>query len=162
MTFAYRVRQALLHRGAGLAEAERRDVESFLAPALRDAFYGLSVRDQRHSYRVFLRLRADEGASMVLLQAALLHDAGKAQAPLGVAGRSLVVIAEALRAGSLLSRLPLLGRRFDAYRRHPQIGARLLRNAGASPELVEIVAEHQSAHPRLHETSMLQSADSGE
>lgn len=155
----YRVGQALAATRAGLASEDLAEVSAELPPALLDLFTAMAPRDQVHAIRVLRRLK---GAEPPLRQAALLHDAGKAVAPLGTTGRSLVVLAESVRAAAALERLPLIGPRVRRYRDHPAIGADLLRKAGADVVLVEIVAEHQARSPRRPETRRLQAADGQE
>jgi putative nucleotidyltransferase with HDIG domain len=155
----YRVGQALAATRAGLAPGDMPAVQAELPPPLFALFAAMAPRDQVHAVRVLRRL---EGAEPLLRQAALLHDAGKAVAPLGTPGRSLVVLAEASGTVAVLERVPLLGRRVRRYRAHPEIGADMLRQAGADAVLVEIVAEHQALSPRLPETLRLQAVDGRE
>jgi putative nucleotidyltransferase with HDIG domain len=130
---------------------------------LRPLFLSMSARDQRHALRVLRRLRLEPGAAEPLLtQAALLHDVGKSRSPLGIPGRSLVVLAAASGATGVLLRVPWLGRRVAAYLRHPASGAEMLRAAGAEAALVEIVAEHQAKAPARPETLRLQAVDGHE
>ncbi|GAC1332886.1 MAG: hypothetical protein NVSMB17_12530 [Candidatus Dormibacteria bacterium] len=155
----YRVGQAL-NGTFGTVDPEK--VAAALAELpenLRPLFLSMRRRDQRHAIGVLSRLGP---APEVLRQAALLHDVGKAEAFLGTPGRSLVVVAATTGTTPWLPKLPLVGGRLARYMRHPQIGARMLRAAGASPDLVEIVAEHQDQDPRHPETRRLQVVDSGE
>lgn len=149
---------------ARVSDADRGEALSRLPATLQPPFLRMTHRDQRHALRVSRRLRAElgDGASELLLKAALLHDVGKAEAPLGIPGRSLVVLAGALRVAGRLERLPGLGTRVRRYRQHPALGAELLRQAGADPALIEIVAEHQAPAPRHPETLKLQAVDGRE
>lgn len=153
----YRVGQVLAARRAHVTDADRGEALAELPEALQGMFLAMAPRDQAHALRVLRRVvGAEGGAEPVLRQAALLHDAGKAAAPLGTPGRSLVVLAKALRMTALL------GPRARRYRQHPEIGAEMLRRAGADPVLVEVVAEHQSNTPRHPETQRLRAADRDE
>jgi putative nucleotidyltransferase with HDIG domain len=147
---------------ARVTDADRAEALSLLSPPLQGLFLRMSVRDQRHSMEVLRRLDAASRADPILAQAALLHDAGKADAYLGVPGRTMLVLGEAAGAIGLVQRLPLIGARIARYRRHPETGARLLAQAGADSRLVEIVREHQAKHPRMPETLTLQAADGRE
>ncbi|MGI8607785.1 MAG: HDIG domain-containing metalloprotein [Candidatus Dormibacteria bacterium] len=158
-TASHRVRQAFL---GTFGRLDGRQLDAALAelPAnLRPLFLEMRPRDQRHAIGVLHRL----GPSTELLrQAALLHDVGKARAFLGTPGRTLVVLSAATRTTGLVGRLPTIGPRVLRYIEHPEIGAQMLRDAGAPAALAEIVAEHQAATPRHAETPRLQEADGGE
>jgi putative nucleotidyltransferase with HDIG domain len=142
-----------------MSEPDREEALAHLDPDLGALFLRMAPRDQLHALRVLRRL---ESAGTVLEQAALLHDVGKIDAPLGTVGRSLVVLAEASRTIWSLTRMPIAGDRFRRYLDHPRIGAELLRQAGAGEAVVAIVAEHESAHPMLPETVILQHVDDRE
>jgi putative nucleotidyltransferase with HDIG domain len=164
---AYRVGQAREMLSARMTPADHEEAMEHLDPELRRLFLGMSVRDQRHSLRVLHRLQAADPnlprrRPSLLAQAALLHDVGKAETPLGIPGRSLVVLAGATGTLGLLQRVPRLGLRVARYLRHPEIGARMLIDAGAPGALAEIVAEHQARAPRHPETRRLQAADGRE
>ena len=156
---AYRVGQAVggtFGRTDPVAEAR---ATAELPANLGPLFMSMKARDRRHAIGVLERVGP---ASEVLRQAALLHDVGKVNAYLGTPGRTLVVLATMSGTLPLVKRLPGIGPRVRHYVRHPQIGADMLSKAGASPELVEIVAEHQVKHPRHPDTVRLQAADGNE
>jgi putative nucleotidyltransferase with HDIG domain len=157
--WAYRVGQVGAAHRARMSDRDRAEALSQLSPELGGLFLRMAVRDQQHALRVLRRLH-DEGP--LVRQAALLHDVGKAEAPLGTLGRSLVVLAEAIGTMRLLCRLPLVGGRISAYSRHARIGAEMLSGAGADPHLVEIVAEHEDTRPVHPETARLQAVDERE
>jgi putative nucleotidyltransferase with HDIG domain len=163
MSLGYRAGQARRMLLARMDAADVQEALSHLPEHLRPLFLSMSVRDQRHALRVLRRLHLERGAAEPLLaQAALLHDVGKSASPLGIPGRSLVVLAAAAGATHILVRVPWLGSRVAAYLRHPAGGAEMLRAAGAEPALVEIVAEHQAEAPSRPETLRLQAVDGHE
>jgi putative nucleotidyltransferase with HDIG domain len=157
--WAYRLGQVSAAHRARMSERDRAEALAHLDPNLGQLFLGMAVRDQRHALRVLRRLG---GGGPLLGQAALLHDVGKADAPLGSIGRSLVILARSTGTLWLLRRVPALGPRVSRYLSHPKIGAEKLRAAGAHPVLVEIVAEHEASRPAHPETARLQAADERE
>jgi putative nucleotidyltransferase with HDIG domain len=157
--WAYRVGQVRSAHGAALGDADREEALSQLDPALGELFLRMAARDQVHALRVLRRLG---DAEPLLRRAALLHDVGKSQAPLGTVGRSLVVLAAATGTTRLLCHLPGIGPRVRRYLDHPRIGAELLRGAGAEGPLAQIVAEHESRYPSHPETAILQALDERE
>lgn len=156
---AYRVGQALGGTFGRLDPEATAAAVAELPENLRPLFLSMRPRDQRHAVGVLRRLGP---APAILRQAALLHDVGKSRAFLGTAGRTLGVLAESTRTTALVRRVPGVGPRLALYARHPEIGAGMLRDAGAPDQLVEIVAEHQARRPRLAETARLQAADGRE
>ncbi|HEV1998474.1 MAG TPA: HDIG domain-containing protein [Candidatus Dormibacteraeota bacterium] len=156
---SYRVRQAFAGTFGRVDPGAATEAANELPVTLRPLFDEMRARDQRHAILVLQRLGP---ATEVLRHAALLHDVGKVRAYLGTPGRTLVVLAGATHTLGLVSRLPAIGPRVSRYVRHPQLGAEMLRDAGASALLVEIVAEHQAARPRHPETLRLQAADGDE
>ena len=155
----HRVRQAFYGSFGRLEPRAAAEAALELPANLRPLFAQMRPRDQRHAVGVLQRLGP---APALLRQAALLHDVGKARAFLGTPGRTLVVLAETTHTTGLVARVPGIGPRIAAYIRHPEIGAQMLREAGAPEALAEIVAEHQAARPRHPETRRLQEADSSE
>jgi hypothetical protein len=109
---------------------------AWVAAQLREAEFALWTRqssaDQAHSLGVARRCA---GGDPWLVQAALLHDVGKAEASLGVAGR---VLATALA----LVRVRRFPGRLGAYLRYPDLGADRLAAAGADPRVVAWAREH--------------------
>jgi hypothetical protein len=94
----------------------------------------------------------DGGPARPVLAAALLHDVGKVESGLGTMAR---VVATVLWAGLDDARaerwatlepdqgpLVALRGRLGRYRRHPEIGAALLREAGADPLTAAWAGEH--------------------
>lgn len=161
-SWSYRVTQVVDALTATMPEQDRAEALSHLPGSLGAVFLQMSVRDQRHSLKVMRRLRAAGIEDPLMLQAALLHDVGKSRVPLGIPGRSLLVLGEAFRPLAWILRVPILGARIGRYRRHPEVGAQMVAAAGGDPRLVEIVAEHQADSPARPETRRLQAADGRE
>jgi len=158
----HRVGQFWRHASAQVSPAESANAERILGPDLAALFFRLPVNDQRHGLDVLdtvTHLEAEP--SLLLQQAALLHDVGKSGAEFSVIDRSLAVFFEALSPrllGALLRARPAFARRYAGYVDHARIGADRLQVAGAA-ELAGIVAEHHATHPSSEVTRRLQRAD---
>ena len=115
-------------------------------PPLEYAVYArMDPRDREHATRVARKLlELYEDANDELVRAALLHDCGKLLRPYVwleriAAGLSHRAIAEAVLPADWNSR------RFTALELrllHPQIGAALIREAGGSQRVAQIVERH--------------------
>ncbi|HZP25881.1 MAG TPA: HD domain-containing protein [Dehalococcoidia bacterium] len=151
----YRTRQFLGALRPRVSAAELEDAKRFLGPQLFALFSSMMLRDQRHSLDVF-RLLDDQGChDNDVLAAALLHDVGKGRVRLWE--RVVYVLAGAL-ARPLQSRL---GNGAKRLRDHAAIGAVQVAAAGASPQLVRLVAEHEDRQlsPSDAPLRLLRSAD---
>jgi hypothetical protein len=146
--------------------AEARDV---LGPRLTALFRQMRLSEQNHCLRVMCALQAQGYNHPDLLVAALLHDVGKTRYPLTLFGRTLAVLAEAI-APRLAQRLSQgephgLRRALVVAERHPQWGAEMLAEVGASPLAVALTRRHQErlSHPPQSEEErfllLLQAAD---
>ncbi|GAC1311441.1 MAG: hypothetical protein NVSMB16_08220 [Acidimicrobiales bacterium] len=108
----------------------------------------MSGPDRRHAVAVARRAEAALGADCTpeALTAALLHDVGKVEAGLGTLGRvpaTLVALGGARRrAPAWSSRRWGARRRVGLYLRHAELGAVLLREAGAPVLASTWAAEH--------------------
>lgn len=92
--------------------------------------------DRRHTVAVARQLVAEHPeAPGWVVEAALLHDVGKTEAPLGVPGRVLATVLELAGVRSAPGRL---GR----YLAYPARGAELLAAAGAAAEVAAWAREH--------------------
>lgn len=69
-------------------------VRSHLRAPVADLFFALDSRDQMHSVAVARRVLRTPGLPAEVVEAALLHDIGKARARLGVFGRSVATVIE--------------------------------------------------------------------
>jgi len=134
-----------------LSPAEQAEVGRVLPLPLLTLFRRLAPGEQRHSLAVMRRLVAQGEARPELLQAALLHDAGKSAAPLGLVGRSIVVLARRLLPGASgrwgQGEPRGLRRPFVTAAQHAEWGADLCEQAGASPLTVALVRWHQVKTP---------------
>lgn len=158
----HRVGQFWRHASARVDREERATVREILGPSLAAIFFELPVNDQRHGLDVLETVdRTESAPSLLLRQAALLHDNGKQGAAFSVIDRSLTVFLAAISPRlmtTMLARRPAFARRFQIYGSHAAIGAERLRAAGAS-DLAAIIAEHHDPRPTLEVTRQLQRAD---
>ncbi|HEX3629936.1 MAG TPA: hypothetical protein VHW91_05675 [Candidatus Dormibacteraeota bacterium] len=158
----HRAGQFWRHASATVRPDERETAQRLLGPVLAPIFFELPVNDQRHGLDVLRTVRQlDNEPSLVLQQAALLHDAGKGSARFSVIERSLTVFLQAVAPrllGTLLRRRPAFARRLRIYQDHARIGADRLTALGAT-ELAAIIAEHHVEQPALETTRQLQQAD---
>ena len=111
-------------RASPLSPAEQRLVSQRLTREEADLFWAQDPVDQRHAYEVAERV-AVAAAEPDVVVAALLHDVGKRHSAVGVIGRSLATMLDAIGAP-----MPADWRR---YRQHGELGAADLAAIGASP-----------------------------
>jgi len=147
---AYRVSQfftALAARGQRLDDGPARRV---LPPALFALFAAMPPEDRRHALAVLADLEARGESAPPLLQAALLHDVGKARAGVGLAHR----VARVLLARPCPPLWRWLAARPTGWRRpfwvlanHAARGAVWAETAGASPDVAGLIRHHETAPP---------------
>lgn len=161
---AVRYRAGQFFRGlfATVRPDERALVETWLSPAQRAIWERMPRRDRRHGLDVFYTLRNAGYTDPVLLETALLHDAGKSDRRLTLAHRVAAVLLQRL-APDLLKRWAQDGRGWKAgfavHLQHPELGAQMAAQAGSAPEIVELIRLHQ-VHPAPNErVRILQWAD---
>lgn len=129
------------------APADEAWAEAQLLPDEVGLWRRLSNPDRRHAVGVARAVAASLGpsAGRPVLAAALLHDVGKIvsgyRTPARVAATVVWAAVGDDRADAWLERPPPW-RRLAQYRRHPELGAELLRAAGADPLTVAWAAEH--------------------
>ncbi len=142
----YRVQQFTLALGAQAVQSREEDLAQHLDERQQQLFCRMPAADQHHCLAVFRWLREAGHSDPSLLQAALIHDAGKSLGPVGMRHRVVAVLARALvpswweRAdGEPGSRLYAL----HVYRNHAALGAELAARAGCSPDVIWLVAHHE-------------------
>ncbi len=155
---AYRMRQFWVAVRAELGGWRPPDLSAYLDAPQQALFTRMTRADQRHSVAVLRALLGERGSDAVDWQAALLHDVGKAEARLQLWQRALWVLLRAVsprllewfaadRPGSW--RYP-----FYLYRVHAARGAELVRAAGGSPLLVELVRLHDTPATEVSEPDL--------
>jgi hypothetical protein len=133
-----------------------------LPPKARELFCRQARQDQRHALAVYRTLCREGHTDAELLQAALLHDVGKAAAPLPAWQRAVIVLMDRFAPRWLASlgqaaardlseidpgepapslaggwRRPLI-----AHAVHPEIGARWAEAGGCSALTVSLIRHH--------------------
>ena len=141
-------------RVAPLSAEDLQDLAGLIDERTLEAYLQQNRADQRHGLEAARYVRARKARPELVL-AALVHDLGKRQARLGVAGR---VIASVLaRLG-----LPAPGR-LGVYLDHAALGAAELRALGLAELAIEYAAHHHGARPDSidpSDWSLLSEADS--
>lgn len=137
----YRVRQLRRTLNPRITQAELHAARETLGERLYPLFASMQAADQRHCLDVYEALAAEGCNDREMLDAALLHDAGKgsiAGAWFGVGHRVTYV---------LLGRVPpvlAFAARFNAglraLHRHDALTIALAREYGASPGVVQLLA----------------------
>ncbi len=150
----YRVRQFFAQLSPQVSAETDRMVQAVFSPqqAALSLFQRMSLADQQHAIAVLHTLQGWEETEPTLLQAALLHDVGKA---LGqpLLYRVIIVLLQTLWP-TVLERLtdaPLdcsaWRRPFVIHAQHPQIGATWAEEAGCEPLVVKLIDHHQDRPP---------------
>lgn len=149
---AYRVRQFFRALIAPLKVRGLEDARAELTQSQWKLFLRMGPADRDHALTVYRELRTRGHQHPDLLVGALLHDVGKAGAPLPPWTRAIVVLLQWL-APQTLERLSQGGqgrhRPLAAYRRHAELGAEWAAQAGCSPLTVAIIRRH---HEKIDQT----------
>jgi hypothetical protein len=147
MNLAYRTTQFFRAMIAKPRPQELALVEANLSPPMAELFWKMSSTEQVHGLRVLRSLIAQGQNDPDLLAAALLHDVGKIRFTLHIWERVLIVLANWF--------IPEMVQRWgvgepDGWRRpfviaslHPMWGAEMVRDAGGSKILIDLVRRHQ-------------------
>jgi len=152
----YRARQFWGALRPRVRASETEEAARFLGPDLFALFSAMTARDQRHAVDVHSRLRDGGCDDPDILAAALLHDVGKGSR-IKLWHRVVYVVLTVVHP-SLVSRLR---GGIATLRDHSELGAQLLAQAAASPEVVRLVREHERPHraPGDGRLAILRAAD---
>lgn len=154
----YRSRQFWQMLRGSSASVDMAQVQYVLGPALTEVFLKMDSAEQAHSFQVYRALVDAGETNSDLLVAALLHDAGKSKSQLSMWERVLVVIVRKFSPGtvrkmgqdrSAAHSIPENGIRhaFVVAEQHPEWGAELAAEAGASPLACTLIRLHQDILP---------------
>lgn len=150
----YRTRQFLRALLPRIGATERAEATPYLPGALATLFESMPAAEQRHGLDVFHAVRRAGHTDADLLTAALLHDVGKGRVRIW---QRVAYVVLSAASPALLRRLAAPNgagwrRAFDRMRRHPELGARLVEEAGGSDRTVALIARQEepaAADPRL-------------
>ena len=145
----YRVRQFwLAWRTQSLTEEDLAPARSVLTADQMQLFTCLQPSEQIHALRVLQTVQGRGESDPDLLTAALLHDIGKARAPLRLWERVLIVLAKGLFPERTKDwgdgRLDDWMRPFVIAEQHPAWGGDMAAEVGTSPLAVTLIRGHQS------------------
>ncbi len=139
--------------------ADREDAYRHLDQPLRPVFESMTLRDQRHGIVVLRRVLAAGGRAddRDLCAAALLHDCGKGAIALWQRVAH-VALPDALCGVIAAERGAAWRRAFWRLRHHPELGARMAAEAGASADVVRMIRQQDAPAPDAR-LALLQAAD---
>jgi hypothetical protein len=144
---AYRTRQFWNALSGSRRRVETEALLSHLPPSQIFLFRRMQPSEQSHAYQMFERLKASGQTDPDLLAAALLHDVGKVLYPLSLLDRVVIVLAKRFfrRRTRTWSEgtASRLSRPFVVAAHHPDWGADLAEQAGASSRTVDLIRRHQ-------------------
>lgn len=169
MRILYRARQFWHALSASPTSEELSLARSVLTHTQMTAFSRLQPSEQHHAIQVLRKLRTQGETDPDLMVAALLHDVGKSLTPLRAYERILIVIAETIASqkvrqwGANNEQPPAQEkhgwrRAFIVAQGHPEWGAQIASEVGASPLVQALIRRHQesfTAPPQSLEDSLL-------
>ena len=123
----------------------------YLSPSEIVLFRRMQPSEQTHAFQVFERLKTAGQTDPDLMAAALLHDVGKVMFPLSLIDRVVIVLGKRFfrwqtsqwSEGSM----NWFRRPFIVAVHHPNWGADLAEQAGASTRTVDLIRAHQDSTP---------------
>ena len=149
LRIAYRMRQLWQALGFHAESIDARTLEEYLNPEQRELFQSMPAAEQRHSLATLRTLQAKGHFEQALLQAALLHDAGKAGGRVRLWHRVATVLLRSLAPALLV---PLARNEPGTWRypffvqlHHAERGAALAAEAGTHALAVALIRWHHSA-----------------
>lgn len=141
-----------------LAEPDDEWARGLLAPAEYALFQRLPREERAHGVQVAKCLAGSHREDRELLVAALLHDVGKLGTPQGALVRALTHVLPPSTADAGPRLTGLAGAR-QARTHHAAYGAELLRRAGSSARVVDLVARHHDTAHDVPELMALKECD---
>jgi hypothetical protein len=159
---AYRVWQFIRATFFRVGQDEYALIERHLLPAQVALFMRMDRLDQRHCLDVFYTLYDAHHRDGALLEAALIHDVGKADGRLKMWHRVSIVWMQQFVPG-WLERLTADGRGwkapFGVHVRHAETSARWVADAGSPPQVIDLIRRHHKKNPKDERLAALKWAD---
>ncbi|KYZ75201.1 hypothetical protein AXX12_13615 [Anaerosporomusa subterranea] len=170
-----RVKQVLSAIRAEVTPQDAAFVAKHLTQSELELFRQMSLPDQRHCLNVANTVAELAGGlrevnQPVLIKAALLHDVGRRRGDVSTSDKIMAVISRAVFGSGFAQKWGKQGRggawenlrhAFYVSANHPEIGAKLLRQAGTEEQVINLVRYHH--HPAgmadSKELSLLRQAD---
>jgi len=155
---SYRVRQLQRTISPRIRRSEKREAKEVLGRALYPLFKAMQPADQRHCLDVYQMLRENGEEDVVLLAAALVHDAGKG----GEAAKEIRTwhrVAHVALPQPVLHRLAAREGGLAHLANHGDETIRLAREAGASADLLALLAAMETRHADDARAARLVAAD---
>lgn len=156
----YRVGQLRRTLKPRVAGDERQIARAALGERLYPLFASMQAADQRHCLDVYARLVSGGCGDADVLQAALLHDAGKgsiAGARFGVHHRVAYTLLE--RFPAAISWLARGNRGIRSLQAHGPKTIALAREYGANPDVVLLLQDVEGGRPQSERGRFLKAAD---
>jgi hypothetical protein len=156
----YRLRQLYSAIWSTVRPEEYRWVRKILSEKEYRLFLSQALPDQRHALDVALDIKTQadriektygRDACLSLLQAALLHDCGKALSPPRLWQRILIVTAGFFpqNHGRKIGGYGLFGETLPLYHEHPLWGRNLAAEAGCSHQVLALIEHHHAPESPL-------------
>jgi len=158
---SHRVRQFAGALRPRVTPRERFEAYAWLDGPQRRIFESMTLRDQQHGIVVWRRVRASAAADdRALFAAALLHDCGKGRIELWqrVVHVALGAVAPPLQRAIAAQEGAPWRQAFWRLVHHPELGARMVADAGGDPDVVRMIRE-QDVVPADARLALLQAAD---
>lgn len=153
----HRVRQFFGALRPSVGVRDRVEAYVWLTPAQQRLFETMTLRDQQHGIIVMRRARAEAGDDAALCAAALLHDVGKGNVALWHrVAYVLLGTAPRWRERAASRHGAAWRQALWRLRHHPSLGAGLVAQTGADPDIVRMIRGEAGTDARL---AVLQRAD---
>jgi hypothetical protein len=155
----HRLRQFFGALRPRVAVRARVEAYAYLTTPQQRLFETMTLRDQAHGIHVMRHVRAQAGDDSMLCAAALLHDCGKGRVALWHRVAFVVLGATPATRERIASRHGAEWRQaMWRLLHHPSLGAHLVAQTGADPEIVRMIREQDAPAPDRR-LAILQAAD---